>query len=251
MKVSAGLFAVLAAGLCFSAASDTPKDSPKEPPAAKAAAVKQKRDALRSLELDVSADFDQTPLSQVIAFFSQMTGTTIHFDEVGLQDAMVVKDAPVSLKAPGLTLGVALDLVLKPMNLDYYVVGDMLVVSSVNGAAKELATKVYPAADLVELAVANRAKYEPGVKAVAPKDGGPGSAGGGLDLIEHENPPAVASVLRVIRDGVAFEKYEEMAPEHKLRFDYASRSLVVRGCWKVHRATADLLKQLRAAAEQQ
>ena len=66
-----------------------------------------------------------------------------------LEEASIGIDTPVTRSLKGITLRSALRLMLGAMDLTYVIKDEVLLITTPDKASNELATKVYPVADLV------------------------------------------------------------------------------------------------------
>jgi len=108
-------------------------DDKKAPPAAVKVAEQQPKetdDIEAALDRRVRAEFSETPLSQCLAFLAVQSGIRIHIDNGGLANAMVDRETPITSTMQGVRLGLLLDLLLEPLNLDYAIRENVLFVSS-------------------------------------------------------------------------------------------------------------------------
>src|SRR5690606_21641020 len=72
-----------------------------------------------SLKNPVALHFDNAPLAQVIKFIADTQGINVVVDEAGLSEEGLTSSTPVSINLDGITLKSAMNLLLKPLNLDY------------------------------------------------------------------------------------------------------------------------------------
>lgn len=133
-----------------------------------------------SLQRPITFDFQETPLSDVIAFLRDYTGNNIVLDENALDAAGVSLDTPVTLQLEQVSLKSALNLMLRPMELGYLITDEVLLITSREQAENKLVTKVYPVADLVyPILDFNSASIGQGAAAGSLGSGSGGSGGGG------------------------------------------------------------------------
>ena len=84
----------------------------------------------QKLEQEVKIDFAETPLSGVMEQFSRTLKIDILLDTRALEEENVPSDHPVTLKLSPLTLRNALHHILAPLNLQYFIDHDVLVIAS-------------------------------------------------------------------------------------------------------------------------
>ncbi len=84
----------------------------------------------RALERPCAIKFNNVPLDEAVAELSRRCGVQIHLDARGLADAAVSPDTPTSLDLAHGNVDIALNLILDPLDLDWVVDGDSILVSS-------------------------------------------------------------------------------------------------------------------------
>jgi len=102
-------------------------------------------------------DMDEIPLSEVIEFFRNVSGVNIHVNWKALNLVGVDQTSPITLKAEGISIGRALDLVADQLNGGrekmsrvYWIIDDGMVKISTGAALnEEMRTKTYDVADLL------------------------------------------------------------------------------------------------------
>jgi hypothetical protein len=178
----------------------------------KRSAIQRTADKIeRALASAMNPDFNETPLTQAVAFIASHYDINIFLDERGLQSAQVDKDTLVTLSLGGISLRTILELMLEPLNLGYFVRDNVLVITNKETVASRYDTRVYPVADLVPLSA---------------------------KPIEFQT---------LITQCVDRDVWESNGGDCGLRFDPVSRSIVVRASQPTHRTITSLLKDLRAA----
>lgn len=104
----------------------------------------------QKLKTPVSLQFENAPLSQVLAYMSKIAGINIYPDPQGLAEEGVTTDTPVTINLPQeVKLESALNLILHPLRLGYVVKDEVLKITSEQHKAGDLFTKTYNVADLV------------------------------------------------------------------------------------------------------
>lgn len=103
-----------------------------------------------ALDTPIQPTFQRMPLNSVIDFMSKATGVNIHLDPAGLAEEGVSGSDPVTLTTQNpISLKSALDLILKPIKLEYTIRNEVLLITSKARRDTDVYTQVYPVADLV------------------------------------------------------------------------------------------------------
>ena len=104
----------------------------------------------QKLKTPVSLQFDNAPLSQVLAYMSKIAGINIYPDPQGLAEEGVTTDTPVVISLPQeVKLESALNLILHPLRLSYVVKDEVLKITSEQHREGDLIARTYNVADLV------------------------------------------------------------------------------------------------------
>ncbi|MFO0916544.1 MAG: hypothetical protein U0795_26550 [Pirellulales bacterium] len=106
---------------------------------------------LRSaLQEKVEVHFNQQPLSSVISTLANIAGVNVFLDPQGLAVEGLTTETPVTLDLPNeISLKSALNLILGPLRLEYFIRDEVLHVTSRQTQQAALTTEVYNVADLV------------------------------------------------------------------------------------------------------
>jgi len=99
-----------------------------------------------------SVEFVDTPLVEALASLGERHGLQILLDPASVENAGIDAHAPVTLKLDGLRLESVLALVFRPLELDWKIDNDLLLVTAKSEAENLLETKVYPVAELLAAA---------------------------------------------------------------------------------------------------
>jgi hypothetical protein len=104
------------------------------------------------LSTPVTVNFTEEPLSKVTDFVSRRDKNKIDvsIDKKALDEMGIEVDAPVSIKVHDMPLRSALNLMLRPLGLTWFVRDKTLVITTPEAAEQALLVKVYPVADLTE-----------------------------------------------------------------------------------------------------
>ncbi|HVW00455.1 MAG TPA: hypothetical protein VHB77_08945 [Planctomycetaceae bacterium] len=145
------LCAVVACGLvCGSRISAAPeKPRPAAGGAAGQSAVTAAGHIRLALRSPTEVDFVDTPLRDGLEYLANLHNIRILPDKPKLQAEGVAMDTPVSISLKGVTLESALDLLLSPLQLDFFVEGGVLRVTTAAKARETFQMEVYPVRDLV------------------------------------------------------------------------------------------------------
>ncbi len=105
---------------------------------------------IEKMKTPVQARYTNQPLQSVMEELAQMAGVTIHLAPDGLAEQSVLPSQPVTLNTQDtIPLKSALKLILEPLNLDYTVRNDVLMITSKSKKDTDVYTVTYPVADLV------------------------------------------------------------------------------------------------------
>ncbi|MFG0334179.1 MAG: hypothetical protein ACF8TS_12510, partial [Maioricimonas sp. JB049] len=237
----------------------------------------------KSLSQPVSLHFDSVPLVEVMAHIATQHAINVKVDDPGLADVGVTSNEPVTIHVDGIQLKSALNLILKPLELDYMIEDEVLQVTSRLRQQGDLKTRVYPVADLV-VPIPIRApvsQFQPGtgmglpgsgfnfpggqfnvpgggmqngLSQVGPDPLAPPANGTGLPPTGGANPllggGAVSdydfdALSDLIQTTVAPDAWDEFGGQGSVNRHESTLSLVIRQTQKVHQEIADLLEQLR------
>lgn len=104
----------------------------------------------RALQRQTKPAFDNTPLADVVAYYSHEFDVNIVLNAKGLADAAVDPSAPVSwtLHKP-VTLEAALHLILEEFDLTFVIQDEVLKITSKDKADECRTSEVYPVGDLI------------------------------------------------------------------------------------------------------
>lgn len=105
----------------------------------------------QKLRTPILPRYDETPLSEVVASLSKLTGVNIHLDPRGLSQEAVRDDTPITFNhlQQEITLKSALNLILEPLNLTYTIKDEVLKITSKQIRDGDLQIKAYSVGDLV------------------------------------------------------------------------------------------------------
>jgi type II secretory pathway component GspD/PulD (secretin) len=212
-----------------------------------------KKDMKAQMEKRISFDFVDTPLADVVAFLSNLTGATIILDPAAVQG----NEVPVTLKVGDMRLGAALDWILRLVNLTYALRDQAIFISTKERVADRPSLRIYDVRDLL----AAIPDYS-GTTLPSMGEGG-GGGGGGEDLFAGEGGGEGESftgedLVEFIRETVAPSSWGgeeggggggaegEGAPAGTI--SYRQGKLVIIQTPEIHRQIEDLLSRFRESA---
>lgn len=96
-------------------------------------------------ELDSETEFQfvDLALTDVVDYIAELHQLTMRIDRPSLEDIGLMVDEPITLELKGVKLRTALSCLLSDLDLTYTVVGESLVVTTVEAAEEHLATRIY------------------------------------------------------------------------------------------------------------
>ncbi len=239
----------------------------------------------KSLTQPVSLHFDEAPLAQVLTHLANQHGINVVGDPDGMQEEGVTEYTPVTINVDGIQLKSALNLILKPLHLDYTIEDEVLKITSRMRQQGEYKSKVYSVTDLVaplklrtpEVQFLPGSGYGPGAGYGVPQSSGysfpqgngplnvpprgglsqvADPAAGGSMLPTNSALPGVEPALgggqaefedltELIMTTIDPDGWAEFGGQGYIEKHEGTFSLVIRQTQKVHQEIADLLEQLR------
>ena len=103
----------------------------------------------RALKSPVALHFSEAPLQAVAEHIVQTTGINVVIDANGLADVGYDPSTPVSIQVDGIKLESALNIILKPLELDFVMEDEVLKITSAARGQGESRVKPYDVADLI------------------------------------------------------------------------------------------------------
>lgn len=165
------------------------------------------------LKTSVLVNYTNRPLSEVIRSLSDAAAVPIYINEQDLGQEGLTAETPVTLNLPEyISLKSALNLLLGPMNLDFRVANEVLMITSARRTAQANVERTYAVKDLVipipnfitdynsGMAGALRQAYETVGRGLAARTSAP-SMGGGMQFASASLDPN-APVLGQLRPGM-------------------------------------------------
>lgn len=101
-----------------------------------------------ALQSKVDFSFPKTPLSKVLDSLRDQHGINIFLPADVLENEGLDPDQPVSIAMKGVSLKSALEMILKPLNLDYVVDNEVVKIMPAYEANRTYKVRIYPVADL-------------------------------------------------------------------------------------------------------
>ena len=167
------------------------------------------------LENPIDCDFQDRPLTDVVAFFAKQASIAIVIDTEALQEEGIATDTPVTRTLRGLKLRSLLDLILTPLQLTVIPKDEAMLVTTSHKAKERFRTRTYPVSDLCHIPGTNVGDFQSLMMLLETETSGPWQTrdGEGGNMTEFEN----------------------------------TGSLSIQQSYKVHREILELLRNLRAA----
>jgi hypothetical protein len=231
---------------------------------------------LDALEKPVDVEFLDLPIGDCFVFLRDQTKVDFWIDKVKLQEEGVTLDTPVTLKLKGRRLESVLNLLLRPLQLDYVFEDDVLKIATATSIGEKLFTRTYPVGDLcpelkeereragnktvgdnhfdaeVRFALfqglgGGRPKEEGAGNADPFGTKGGGNAGAGSAQAPRPKVTRFSNLMKAITGTVEPDSWEDLSGSGSVHAVEASSCLVVRQTRSVHREVLQLLRDLRAA----
>jgi RNA polymerase sigma factor (sigma-70 family) len=183
--------------------------------------------------------FADTPLEEAITFLKEQHGIEMWIDKQSLEEQSVTVDVPINLTMRGTNLESALNLMLQPLQLDYVIKNEVLVITTLSKADELMETRVYNLARIPHLAPQELIDIIVGANGIGGQSGGGGGgvggAGGSAGLATGETIPnasLISGALWKERDGTGGTAWA------------GKTTLVILQTQRVHREIVALLDQL-------
>ncbi|MCH8830021.1 MAG: hypothetical protein IID45_10640, partial [Planctomycetes bacterium] len=230
----------------------------------------------QSLSRQISLHFKDAPLADIIRHIATVADINVVLDRLGLEDEAVTTNTKVSIDVDGIMLKSTLNLILRPLNLDYTIEDEVLKVTSRMRVQGKLVVATYSVADLVvpipnftrPMGAIGMDAEGRGISGFGAMQSIPSYGMGGAqfqvnDLIGQNqgnpfgqgnlqarvngNSSAIDfdTLSELITQTIEPESWREIGGPGSLKHFETTLSLVIRQTQKVHEEIADLLKQLR------
>ena len=115
---------------------------------------------LKALAEPTEVDFVEEALKGVVDYLSDRHEITIVIDHRALDDASIGTDEPMTFQVSGISLGSALNLILRDLDLTWTIDSEVLLITTPDQAEDYLTTKTYDVGDLVVQKDENGRLYE-------------------------------------------------------------------------------------------
>lgn len=190
-----------------------------------------RKDIGNQLEQEITLDFQDTDLADVVSFLQRVTNANMVLDPRVTANA----PPPVTLRVERMKLRFVLDFIMKITGLKYTLRNEAIYISNEAGARGDLFMKIYDVRDLTH-AMANF----PGPAMEIPEPGGTGTTL--LPPIEPESKPATSEFIEIIKQVVAPASWVDGAGTAIEEYNGA---MVVTQNGDVHTQIDELLRSLR------
>ena len=184
------------------------------------------------LDQEITLDFQDTDLVDVIAFLQRITNVNFVIDPAVIAGGSV---PPVTLRVEAMKLRYVLDYVMRLTSLNYAMRDQAIYVSNTQGLRGDVYMKLYDIRDLLQ----GMTQF-PGPDLDIPEPGGSGSRL--LAPIADAQPPEVATFTEIIQKVVAPTTWT--ADSGASIGDYQG-SMVITQSADVHKQVEELIRQLR------
>lgn len=114
------------------------------------ALTKHEQEIQKALNTNTEGDFPDIPLGKVINSFQTQHGINIFLDARALEQEGLTADEPINVSLSGISLKSALNIILKPIGLNYVVNNEVLMITTADDVARTLNVRIYPVADLCD-----------------------------------------------------------------------------------------------------
>ncbi len=212
----------------------------------------------QSLLQDTEVAFTDTPLEEAIKLLEDLHSIRIWLDKETLTADGINTDSPINLQMSGISLNSALNLMLEPLQLDYVIKNEVMVITTKVRSEEMIETRVYNVAripqltpqELIEIIVgSSRFGGEHGGSGLGKDGGAPGgkagSAAAPMSGVESAGRAGVASATptELSNPGLLNAKWAKIDGEGGAA--WAGKSiLIVQHTQRVHRQIVELLDQL-------
>lgn len=111
---------------------------------------KKEQKILAALKEEVSVEFLDTPLIDVVQFLSEMTKVPMIVDQMALDDEGIPSDEPITLTLAGVSLRSTMKMMFDDLGLTWVIEDEVLKITSKTKAEEKQISRVYPVADLID-----------------------------------------------------------------------------------------------------
>lgn len=185
-----------------------------------------------ALDQEITLDFQDTDLIDVIAFLQKITNVNFVIDPNVISSGAV---PPVSLRVEGMKLRYVLDYVMRLTQLNYAMRDQAIYISDATGLRGSAYMKLYDVRDLMQ-----GMSMFPGPDLDIPEPGGTGSRL--LPPVADDAPPELDEFVQIIETVVAPDTW---GGDSGANIDEFQGMMVITQTADVHSQVAELLDQLR------
>lgn len=114
------------------------------------ALTKGEQEIQKALNTITEGEFPDIPLGKAINSFQTQHGINIFLDARALEQEGLTADEPINVSLRGISLKSALNIILKPIGLDYVVDNEVLKITTADDVARTLNVRIYSVADLCD-----------------------------------------------------------------------------------------------------
>ena len=182
------------------------------------------------LEQEVTLDFADTDLSDVVAFLQKITSVNIVLDP----RVTAATPPPVTLKVEKMKLKYVLDFIMKLSGLNYVLRDEAIFISNTEGVRGDIYMKLYDVRDLT-----HAMQSFPGPDLDIPEPGGQGAKL--LPPVQQEDAPETSEFIDIIQKVVAPDRWTREG----VSIEEYNGSMVVTQTADVHKQVEELLRALR------
>jgi len=190
-----------------------------------------RKDLDNQLEQEVTLDFQEQDLNEVVSFLQRVTRANIVLDP----KVIAAQPPPISLNVNKMRLRYVLDHIVKLSGLTYAMKDEALYISSADGVRGDAFMKIYDIRDLT-----HAPQSFPGPELDIPQPGGQGAVM--LPAIDSENTPETGEFIEIIRKVVSPNTWDAAKGTDIGEF---GGNMVITQTADVHKAVEELLRALR------
>lgn len=176
------------------------------------------KNILAALEQPTECDFTQTPLTDVMDYFSSKHAIEIQIDSKALSENGIDESVPVTKHLKNVSLKSALRRILAELGITFVIRDEVLLITLNNEADAWLVTRTYPVGDLVAAA---------------------------------QDEASFKSLLEAITTTVGPGFWDDAGGPGNAKIVAPVKSLVISQSYGTHEKILDLLRSLRAAKAKQ
>lgn len=201
----------------------------------------------------MTVEFQQTPLIDIIEHLDNQGSMTFYLDAKGLEEYGLATTMPVTLSKGTYTKKRLLDMITQQTELDWYIAGDMVVITNADVVESDLEVRLYPVRDL---ACRGLDLTDPKVRDIVfppEMNQNYSSTSGFLHLYADATDPGhmihlpdYDAVIELLKTTVEAESWAELGgPGSMYAFTWKADCLVIAQTQAVHRKIAAALTLMR------